>query len=130
MVELALLAFSSYFLLVAQAVILEEHRPIAAMRRSWNLVRGSVRRALGIVIATGILSFLVSTVPSMAGSMFLRFADTSSTLFALLLTVAGLAGQILLQPLLFAIFTLFYFDQRVRKEGYDIEIRAQQAALP
>jgi hypothetical protein len=43
---------------------------------------------------------------------------------------AGLAGQTLLQPLLFTIFTLFYFDQRVRKEGYDIEIRAQQAALP
>ena len=41
-----------------------------------------------------------------------------------------LAGQILLQPLLFTIFTLFYYDQRIRKEGYDIELMAQQVALP
>jgi hypothetical protein len=128
MIEVALLAFSSYFLLVPHAAILEENGPIAALRRSWGLVRGSVRRALGMVIATGILSFLVSNVPSTAGSLLIRFAGSNTTLFSILLTVAGLAGQILLQPLLFAIFTLFYYDQRVRKEGYDIEMMAQNVA--
>jgi hypothetical protein len=128
LVELALLAFSSYFLLAPQAAILEENGPIAALRRSWGLVRGSVRRALGIVIATGILSFLISNVPSTAGSLLIRFSGSNTTLFSILLIVAGLAGQILLQPLLFAIFTLFYYDQRVRKEGYDLELLMQGAA--
>jgi hypothetical protein len=127
MLELGLLAFSAYFMLVPQAVVLEEHGPGAALRRSWNLVRGSVRRALVIVIATGILSFLISTVPWMAGSLVLRLSGIDTMLFSLMLTIFGLGGQILLQPLLFAIFTLFYYDQRIRKEGYDIEVMTQQA---
>jgi|RhiMetdeSRZDD1v2_1073273.scaffolds.fasta_scaffold757266_2 hypothetical protein len=130
LLELGLLAFSSYFLLVPQAVILEDNRPIAALSRSWGLVRGSVRRALLIVIATGILSFLVATVPSTIGTLLFRFFGAHMLLFTLLFSVVGLAGQLLLQPLLFTIFTLFYYDQRIRKEGYDIEVMAQQAALP
>jgi hypothetical protein len=127
-IEIALLVISSYYLFVPQAVILEDNTPISAMRRSWSLVRGSIRRALAIVIAAGILNFMVSTAPSMIGSMLFRFSNASTTLFTLLFTVVGLVGQILLQPLLLAIFTLFYFDQRVRKEGYDLELLSQQAA--
>jgi hypothetical protein len=129
-IELALLALSAYFLLVPQAVVLEQHGPIAAIRRSAGLVRGAIRRALGIVIATGILSFLISTVPSSIVPFVFRLAGANTALFSLLFTILGLAGQILLQPIVFAIFTVFYYDQRVRKEGYDIEIRAQQSALP
>jgi hypothetical protein len=33
---------------------------------------------------------------------------------------------LLVQPLQFAILTLLYFDLRIRKEGYDLELRAQQ----
>jgi hypothetical protein len=110
-------------------VVLEDNGPIAAMRRSWDLVRGSIRRALGIVVATGILSFLVSTVPSTFGSLVLfRLSGANNTLFSMLLSIVGLAGQILLEPLLFAVYTLFYYDQRVRKEGYDLELLAQGAA--
>lgn len=128
MVELALLTVASYVLFVPQAVILEDHTPIAAMRRSWGLVRGSLRRALTIVAAAGILSFMISTGPSMIGSMLFRLSSTNTTLFTLLLTLVALVGQLLLQPLLLAIFTLFYFDQRVRIEGYDLELLWQQTA--
>ncbi len=62
-VELALLVVLAYFLLVSQAVVLENLGPLAALRRSRELVQGSVRRGLVIVIATCILSFLVSTLP-------------------------------------------------------------------
>lgn len=119
--ELALLA-----LLAPQAVILESLGPLAAIRRSRDLVRGSVRRGLVIVIAAGILGFLLSTVPSMLGSMLLVWsAGANGMLLGLLFSSALLVGQIVLQPLLVAIYTMFYYDQRVRKEGYDLELLAQ-----
>ena len=127
--QLALLLLYAYFLLVPQAIILEEKRPTAGIARSWSLVRGSARRALGIVIATGILGFLVSSAPALLGSfLFFRMPGMDSMLISTLLGAIGLAGQILVQPILFAIFTLFYYDQRIRKEGYDLELMATQAS--
>jgi hypothetical protein len=124
--ELALLALLAYFLLAPQAVILENLGPLAAIRRSRDLVRGSVRRGLVIVIAAGILGFLLSTVPSMLGSMLLVWSTgANELLLGLLFSSALLVGQIVLQPLLVAIYTMFYYDQRVRKEGYDLELLAQ-----
>jgi hypothetical protein len=50
-------------------------------------------------------------------------------LISTLLGAIGLAGQILVEPILFAIFTLFYYDQRIRREGYDLELMATQASM-
>jgi len=37
-------------------------------------------------------------------------------------------GEVVALPLQLAIYTLLYFDLRIRKEGYDLELIAQQAA--
>ncbi len=37
-------------------------------------------------------------------------------------------GLIISYPLLFSVYTLLYYDLRIRKEGYDLEVLAQQAA--
>ncbi|HEY3229168.1 MAG TPA: hypothetical protein VGJ87_08110 [Roseiflexaceae bacterium] len=98
--QLALLLLYAYFLLVPQAIILEGNRPTAGIARSWSLVRGSARRALGIVIATGILSFLVSSAPTLFTSLlFFRMPGMNSMLISTLLGAIGLAGQILVEPI-------------------------------
>lgn len=45
-------------------------------------------------------------------------------------TLFAEAGLIVGLPLFFSIYTLLCYDLRIRSEGYDIETRAQQAALP
>jgi hypothetical protein len=44
--------------------------------------------------------------------------------------LTGEIGLIIGLPLFYSIYTLLYYDLRIRSEGYDIEIRAQQVALP
>jgi len=117
--------------LVPQAVMLEGFGPLGALGRSWRLVRGETRRALVVVIATGILSFLFGDVPrTLLVLALLRRYGANFILINALGGLGALLGQILLQPLIVAIFTVFYYDLRVRKEGYDLELLAQQAALP
>ncbi len=60
--------------------------------------------------------------------LFIWFTSTNVLLTGLLFSGAFMAGQIVLQPLLSAICTLFYYDQRVRKEGYDLELLARDMA--
>jgi hypothetical protein len=119
----------AFVALVPQAVMLEGYGPLGALARSWRLVRGEVRRALVVVIATGILSFLVGDVPrTLLVLSLLRRYGASFILINALGSLGALLAQVLLQPLLVMVFTLLYYDLRVRKEGYDLELLAQQAA--
>jgi hypothetical protein len=38
--------------------------------------------------------------------------------------VVALAGRLLLTPILYCLITLVYYDLRVRKEGFDLEMLA------
>ena len=57
------LATSTYWMFVSQAIVLEDLGAIAGLRRSWNLVRGSFWRVLGITLFIGLLVAFASTVP-------------------------------------------------------------------
>jgi hypothetical protein len=130
--ELAVLLLYAYFLVLPQTVVLEGCPALAGLRRSWQLVQGSARRALGIVVAAEILTFLIARVPQ--GLLFVfavRISTLSDyTLISLVFGSIAFVGQILLRPILLAIFTVFYYDLRVRKEAFDLELLVQQLAAP
>jgi hypothetical protein len=119
------------FLLGTQIIVLEGAGPIEGLRRSWDLTKGGFWRTFCLVLLMGIIVYFVSGLPGSMVSFALSFAsgDDISQLMrnqAITLFVTQI-GQIIALPLQFAVFTLLYYDQRVRKEGYDIELRAQQA---
>jgi hypothetical protein len=97
----------------------EETFNIEALRRSWNLVKGSTIKTFGVLA-------LVSLIP-----YALIF---TSTFFELLLGMSlgsltllfGALSQALLIPLVAATRTVVYFELRARKEGYDLEQRMEQ----
>jgi hypothetical protein len=119
------------FLFSTQAIILEENvGALASIRRSWQLVKGSFWRALGVVVLMGILVYIIAALPATLLTMFLTFTSAGSVVDygrnqAIGIIVAQL-GQIIALPLQFAVYTLLYYDMRVRKEGYDLEIMARQ----
>jgi hypothetical protein len=43
--------------------------------------------------------------------------------------IANFATQVLLAPIIMIASVLFYYDQRIRKEGFDIEWMMQRAGL-
>ena len=105
-----LLAFPS---LVLEADI----SPTGALSRSWSLTRGSRWRMLGLLATLMILLY----VPMFALGAIATLVFPSDGV--LTLAVIGVL-QMLLYPLLYCVLTVAYYDLRVRKEGFDLEVLA------
>ena len=121
------------FSLAVPAAALEQLKGVRAMRRSWSLSRESRMR---IAIAW----VLIFTVALTLGSGFQLLVR--AVLFPLYTKMhdfswrAAYAGSMygvnavlsaLIGPIYPIAITLFYYDQRIRKEGFDIEHRMQAA---
>lgn len=92
-----------------------------AFGRSWELTRGRKLKVLGLAI----VAFILVVVPSAAlGGVagVLRFS--SSTTAAILLVFAAVL-PVILTPVLPCVFTLMYYDLRVRREAFDLELLSQ-----
>ena len=98
------------WLVAVQAAVIEDLRGTAALRRSWQLVRGQWWRVFGISLVIGILPLLVG-VPGFVALRALADATDSMAVY--------LAGRILGDAVIYSFtalaFTLLYFDLRARR---------------
>jgi len=122
------LAYLTTRWLVAPVVIMTELKgPVDALKRSWRLTEGSFWRLFGLLVLLFILNGIVLALP-LSLIQFVAFAVTPSQMFGLLNgALSGLSNllSILWYPLLALTLTLVYYDLRVRKENYDLELRIQ-----
>ena len=112
---------ASWFIAPAIATI-ERHGPISSLRRSWQLSAGFRWRIVGL----GILLFVLFIVLS----IFLIFVLT--IIAASNQAAGGVAAFIVFfamvpiwLPLFFGTMTVLYYDLRVRKEGFDLQLAAE-----
>jgi hypothetical protein len=125
------------FLLAPCAVMVEDLRGIRALRRSWRLSRGIIGKALGaFLLATLIvlvISFVLTLVLSLIFGLVLVFALGDELLtggiwpaiYAMQQSINVIVG-ILTTPYLTLIVVLLYLDARMRREGFDLALMAQQ----
>jgi len=118
-----------------QTIVLENLGPLAGLRRSQALTDGHTWRIIGILLALGVFLFLLTSIPEgiAAAITFLVATDfvTNPTAYAIitaLQTLVSMVSNILVLPLGLAVLTLLYFDLKVRKEGFDLEMRAKALA--
>ena len=113
------------------ALLFEDVGPVQALKRSWALVVGSWWRVLGI-IAVGVLlvSVLAGVLQGILVLIPAALADGNEVALAFATVVAGTVSGTLTTPFTAAIFSLVYFDQRVRREGFDLELLAQGLGEP
>lgn len=124
------------------AATLEKQPPIAAMRRSWHLVRGSWWRVLGITLLVSILCSiadqLLQTVLMLTGGVSVELLtgiggddpSVGSVVAVVAVFAAVLAfGSMLTMPFPYVVATLLYLDLRIRREGLDLTLAAS-AGLP
>jgi len=112
-------------LFATQAIVLENLGGMDGLRRSWRLVRGSFWRVLGIALVLSILVGIIGTGPVYLIS-FLTNALPSPAFAIVINATAQSLINIAVLPLQFAAFTLLYYDLRIRKEGFDLQLMAQQ----
>jgi hypothetical protein len=105
------------------ALILENLPPVAALRRSWRLTRGWFWRIALLYLVITIVSSVVSTVVAAPVSLLAGAAGSISAISAE--TLAGGLVNILTSPLTLIALTLVYYDIRIRREAFDIEMLAQ-----
>ncbi len=112
--------------LTVPALLFERASPVKALGRSYRLVKGRWWSICGIIIVgvmlvsfiAGILQAVIQIVPAL-------LADGNEAVLAFSTVVAGTVSSALTTPYTAAVIALIYFDQRVRKEGFDLEILAQ-----
>jgi hypothetical protein len=110
------------WLFAAPSVMLERLGAIAALRRSWQLVRGSTPRVFGIMLLVGLITGILSAIISALLSAVTGFGDQNVRL--ILNQVATLIVAVLIQPISFIVVVLLYYDLRIRREAFDIEMLA------
>jgi hypothetical protein len=119
--------------LTTQAIVLENQGPLTGIARSWRLTSGAFWRALGLIVLLFLLAYVISAIPTSMVSFALQLisAGDLTALMRNQAIVSGIAvlGQILVLPFQLVIYTMLYYDLRMRKEGYDLELMAQQATL-
>jgi Membrane domain of glycerophosphoryl diester phosphodiesterase len=110
------------WLFAAPIVMLERAGAIAALRRSWRLVRGSTPRVFGITLLVGLITGILGAIVGALLNVITGFGDENVRL--LLTQLASLVVAVLIQPISFIVVVLLYYDLRIRKEAFDIEMLA------
>jgi hypothetical protein len=117
---------------VPQAMLVEGKTVFAAIGRSFSLASGNVRRLMAMTLFTffGTYSALMLLMIPLGWFGFLNgvdlspFGSTWPTWYAIGYQVILQCSHITLAPIWMLGFSLLYVDERVRHEGYDIELMA------
>ncbi len=94
--------------------------PIGAMNRSWELTKGFRWK----VFVTVFVAALILAVPSMVVGVLAAVGSVLGTWPPLISVVLSGVLQIFAYPFLYVVITVLYYDLRVRKEGFDLELLA------
>ena len=116
---------------VAPAVLLVERRKgFKALRRSFLLVKGRWWQVFGATIVGAILTSIVGfALGSLTTPLLLTDSGENLTLTVVVDTIVNTISGILTTPFQAALVAIIYFDLRVRKEGFDLELLAQRIGV-
>jgi hypothetical protein len=97
--------------------------PTEALSRSWSLTRGSRWRMFGLLVTMALLLYVPLIGLGAVAAVVLPGGLLGTDPGTLTLAVVGVV-QMLLYPLFYCVLTVAYYDLRVRKEGFDLEVLA------
>ncbi len=119
--------------------VVEKKTAWASLMRSMQLSKGTRGRIFVLFLLIMVLSIAVSTISyifailagAVAGLMGKgsTAAIVAAVVGGVLYAVVSIGAQIVLQPVSWIALVLFYYDQRIRKEGFDIEWMMERAGM-
>jgi hypothetical protein len=119
--------------------VVEKRTAWQSLRRSMSLSKGTLGRIFVLFLLIMVLSGIVSTVSYIFAIMVAAVASVAglgstgaaiaAAIGGVLYGVVSIGAQIVLQPVSWIALVLFYYDQRIRKEGLDIEWMMEQAGM-
>lgn len=107
------------------AVVLEPGlAPSAALSRSWALTQGHRWRIFGIFVVALVLVYLPTVAVYGVVELLVPSASGEGPMASNTAEIAASLAMIFLSPLIYCVLTVTYYDLRVRKEGFDLELLA------
>jgi hypothetical protein len=110
------------------AFFVESHGAWPALTRSWALLKGKVLSTFGILtvvsIVISVISFIILSplyVPIMMASM--RNTEPSPVIMTIYTLLASALSAVTM-PIQCLVIILIYYDVRIRREGFDLEMLA------
>jgi hypothetical protein len=115
------------FTFAAAVVIVEGERGTKALGRSWRLARGHFWKILGTVFLAGILTAVVSGILQLPLTAAARELGPDWWFLA---AIGESLATVIANPFSAIVAVLLYFDMRIRKEGFDLSLMAEELARP
>ena len=106
-------------------LLIEGARGRSALGRSFALVKGRWWRTFGTLVIGFILAGIISALVQGVFLVGILVGDDNRAVVLVLAALAGIVGLAITTPFQAALLTVVYFDLRVRKEGFDLELLAQ-----
>jgi hypothetical protein len=142
LVVIALIGYVFWMLLrlslAFPACVVEQIGAWPAVKRSSLLTQGTKGRIFVLYLLAAALGWLLSMGTTLPLTIILalffssgdpQHAQTMELVMLFIIYGAGFAVQALVRPIYGIAFVLFYYDQRIRQEGFDIEWMMQQAGM-
>jgi hypothetical protein len=111
--------------LIVPAILVEGQRAIPSLRRSSELVRGHRGKVFCVLLVVNLLQAVLAGGVGMISNLVFSAASGSA---AILSSALGNLLSIFLTPLAIIAAILLYYDMRIRKEGFDLEMLSRALA--
>jgi hypothetical protein len=115
--------------------VLEKLGVMGSIQRSWNLTTGTVWRILLITLLAVIMSTVLTwvlSIPYFVGLVLVVSRKNPAMIYPFLMWqyFAQFLARTLSSPIAAIASVLIYYDQRVRKEAFDIQLMMQAIGVP
>lgn len=117
--------FALWFALTTPAIVVENLKVIEGMSRSKALASGNLGKILSVGFLVIVISWVVGIPFGIAGNFLGRILFFNNILLmTFIYQLTAVVGQILIVPIGAIAYILLYYDLRIRKEGFDLEMLA------
>jgi hypothetical protein len=124
------------YVLAGPALVLERAPIRQSLHRSSQLVRGSWWRIFGILVLATIISVIITLIIEMLFGTISGVVDpgtgdaASAVASTLVMTLGVVIGKTITYSFVNAVYVLLYVDQRIRREGLDIQLAGMAGVAP
>jgi hypothetical protein len=107
------------------ALLSEGLGPVAALGRSYRLVKDRWWPTFGALLVMYLLVLVISgIVGALLGAILISSVDNEAVA-GVFNTIINTLSSLITLPLMASVLTVLYFDLRVRKEGFDLQLLAR-----
>jgi hypothetical protein len=134
--------FALWYMLTTEVIVIEGTGAFKGMSRSKSLVSGNLGKIFLLGLVVGILTWIIASGFSYVGGLIAESAVQigdpqhieawrgSVMRAAVIRQFFMRVGRILVMPIPAAAYILLYYDLRIRKEGFDLEMLARALGRP